>query len=617
MRRRAGRYLADAMRGIRQAPVEVVATLWAAIAFSVALEMAGDAMRYWMELAVTCVLIVAVAWTGTLLHALGRWDATRRWVFTAAGAAVVGIYGVAVADFEYEGERWRALLLAAAAVLWLFAVPAFAGARENAVERMRRVDGRILLRMIGALLYGLALFAGLALALRAVTVLFELEPHNEIYGHVWGWIFFVLVPWIVLGGLQDYVRPAEATNQVARVAHRIALYLLPLLLTLYGLILYAYVIRIVITGEMPKNLVSPLVLAAGALGALALVVFDPRPGAGPLARWLRVAPVLFLPLAPLGAWALLVRIGQYGWTEFRVARLVVLAAFAGLAVAAAVQLVRRRPFALHVAPTALALVLLVSAIGPWSALAVARESQQELLVDALQRADVAVQDSTFTRVVEPDSAREIESATYEQIRGSSQYLARHFGPGVLPPVLQRMARREDSRWLDYAAELGLRPDSQRDHHRMALGGTLPLSMPVEVAGGTAYRIEWMAPERAPGRTVPVQPPRAAAVRAPAGGPATGAHITSIALQDSTLLALRVGERVLHAELAPLLGSMRVLQGDEMRERAQDQLPLDQAVLPVTDTAGVPQGELIVWHLWAETDSAGLHLRRIEGLLVVR
>src|SRR5690606_7920074 len=179
------------------------------------------------EIAVACLLIAAVAWTGTLLHAMGAWSATRRWVVSLAGALVLAAYALFIADFDYVAERWRAVLLVAAAVFWLVAVPAFAGPRQNAVERMRRIDGRILLRVIGAGLYGIALFAGLALALRAIDVLFELDLRSGIYGHVWGGISFALVPWVVLGGLRDCVRPvaqggaarAPAASGRAAAAH--------------------------------------------------------------------------------------------------------------------------------------------------------------------------------------------------------------------------------------------------------------------------------------------------------------------------------------------------------------------------------------------------------------
>lgn len=614
LRARAARYVGDALRGVRRAPVEVLATLTVAATFSWTLELFEEDFQHWAEVAVACVLVLAVAWTGTLLHAMGRWDARRRWAFTLAGAAAVAAYALTVASFEYEAEGWRAALLIGAAVMWLVALPAFGDPVGSYAERMRRVDGRVLLRVIGALLYGAALFAGLALALAAVDTLFELELEGEIYGHVWAWIFLVLVPWIVLGGLPDYVRPIERENEVAGVAHRIALYLVPPLVALYYVILYAYVVRIAVTGEMPKNLVSPLVLAAGGLAALSLVLFDPRPGGGGLARGLRLAPPLFLPLVPLGAWALIVRIGQYGWTEFRLVRLVVLAALAVLALGATLQLVRRRRFALHLAPLGVAAVLLLGAFGPWGILSVSRRSQQERLEAALGRVDVPLHDTTYAiapgdytdRPGAPAPAdtiprREVPAETYEQIRGSAQYLAGHFGPDALPPVVRRFAREEGSRWVDYAALLGLRPDAIPGQERLAVGGALPHNAPVVLEGGTAYRIEWIPPPRAPGA---MGSPR----------PGVGRGGVRAVVQDSTRVVVHVGERLLYADLRPLLSALWARGGGP---RSREDLPVEQAVIPLTDTAGVSGGQLVVWSIWAEADSTGTKVGRMEGLAVIR
>lgn len=600
LRARAGRYLRDAARGIRRAPAEVLATLCAAAAFSWAVELGDAAFQDWAELAVACVLLVAVAWTGTLLEAMGRWDAARRWAFTVAGGLVVAIYAVAVADFTRASEAWRAALLVGAAILWLLALPALGGPAAGRVDRMRRVDGRILLRVIGALLYGAALFAGLALALRAVDVLFEMGLDGEIYGHVFGWIFFALVPWIVLGGLPDYVRPAEEPSAIAGVAQRIAAYLVPPLLALYYVILYAYVVRILVTGELPKNLVSPLVLAAGGLALLGLMLFDPQPGGRGFARWLRIAPPLFLPLAVLGAWALILRVDQYGLTEFRAVRLGALAALVVLAVAATAQLARRRSFALHHALLTLAAAMLLGAVGPWSALAMSRRSQQARLESALTDVGIAPADTAAVLPPPDTTAREVPAADYEQIRGSAQYLARHFGPEALPPVLRPAAAGADARWLDYAAQLGLRPDAPTEDGLM--GGSLPFDTPVALPAGTAYRVAWSAPPRSPAR-----PP------AP-GRPAGGRNVAALSMAaDSTRLALRVGGTVLYADLAPLVGSLEPRARRPMRE---PELPLEHATVELTDAAGSSRGRLVVWNLWLESDSAGVRIGRMEGLAVV-
>lgn len=598
LRARAARYLQDAVRGVRQAPVEVAATLTVAFSFSCALEIAGDAMQAFTEIAVACALIIAIAWTGTLLHAMSAWSATQRWAVTITGAIVVAVYALLVGSFEYEAERWRAFLLVAAAVAWLVAVPAFAGERAGAVQRMRRIDGRILLRLIGAQLYGIALFAGLALALRAIDVLFELRLRSEIYGHVWGWISFVLVPWVVLGGLRDYVRSLDQESAVAGVAQRIALFLVPPLLAVYYVILYAYVVRIFITQEIPKNLVSPLVLAAGGIAALGLLLFDPRPAARGVNRWLRIAPALFLPLVPLGMWALVLRTNQYGPTEFRLIRIVALAVLALLAVAATIQLVRRHPFALQAAPLALAVAALLAATGPWGVLAFSKRSQQHRLHEALATLEIPAQDGAWRSLVTDSTRRTIPAETYEQVRGSAQYLASHFGPDALPPVLVRYAHDQDHRWRDYARDLGLQPDARTAAGPIVEFGVLPLTETVRIDAGTAWRVEWSPPyDPAQGRGMPSQPVQ-------------GVHIEA---QDSLRLMLRAGGRTVHADLGPLIAT---LPPESVQRPTPGGLTADQARILVTDSTGARQGQLLVWHVMVQTDSLGTHIGRVEGLLIL-
>ena len=592
LRARATRYLGDALRGVGSAPVEVLVALCVAATFSAAVELGDASFRAWAETAVACALILAVAWTGTLLHALGRWDSTQRRGVTLAGAVIVATYAIAVQDFTWEAEAWRAALLVAAALLWVLALPAFGGPAVDRVERMRRIDGRLLLRIVGAALYGAALFAGLALALRAVDVLFELSLDGDIYGHVFGWIFFALVPLIVLGGLPDYVKPLDESNAVATVAQRIVLYLVPPLLAIYYLILLAYIARIFVTGEVPKNLVSPLVLAAGGLSALGLLLFDPRPGAGGLARWLRFTPPLFLPVAGLGFWALLQRTDQYGLTEFRVIRFAALVALDLLALAATLWLVKRRPFPLHAVPLALAAVALVLSVGPWSALALSRRSQQVRLRDALVAVDVSPLDTAY--VAPPDSApRIVPTSAYEQIRSSAQYLAAHFGPDALPPVLRGLTHQDDARWFEYATALGLRPDSVPERDRHARGGALAYNAPIRTAAGTAYRVAWPSPE-GPGR------------RGPAREDGVG-----LTLVDSSRVALRVGGLLLHAELA------NVIAHAEAAVPGPGPLAGSRAVAPLVDSSGVTRGELIVWHVWMQPDSArAARIGNVEGLAII-
>jgi len=458
----------------------------------------------------------------------------------------------------------------------------------------------------------MALFAGLALALAAVDTLFELELEGEIYGHVFGWIHIVLVPWVVFGGLDDYVRPAEGPDAVASAVQRLTAFLVPPLLALYFLILYAYMVRIAFTGEIPKNLVSPMVLAAGALTALSLLLFDPQPGRAGFERALRLTPALLLPLAPLGAWALLIRIEQYGWTEFRALRLILLAAFTGLALGATVQLLRRRAFALHVLPVALAVIMLLSVIGPWGVLPLSRRSQQARLQAALTRVEQVPVDTSAApapagqpaeaRIAFGPAAREtlraggkpavitpagpvrtVPALLYDQVQADARYLHTHFGAAALPRQLARFASGED-RWVDFAGALGLRrapgtgPEADKSIYRR-----LPREVPVRWSGGTLYRVEyqWQDSRR----------PNAAAT--------VGA--------DSLRLLVRLPEGVLTADLAPLLAAPSGNNGE---------LPAGASVVPMRDATGRVRGELVVLEASVGTENGVRGLRHVLATLLL-
>ena len=569
---RGRRYVADAARAFERSPVEVTLAVLLAAAFSVAVELEDDAVRTFMEIAAAAVLAITFAWGATLLHALGRIDVRARWILTATGALTAAIYGIAFTDFERTTEIWRAFALGVAAVLALIALPALAAPHAERTAVMRRVDARIVLRMIGVLLYGIALFAGLALALAAVNTLFELHWEGKIYAHVFGWIFLALVPWVVVGGLDDYVRPGDDASQVAGVAHRMSAFLIPPLLAVYFIILYAYGVRIAVTGEVPKNLLSPLVIAAGTLAAIALLLFDPRNDSRATMRPLRLAAPLFIPPALLGMWALTQRLDQYGWTEFRALRLVVLATFAILAAIGTMHVVRRRAFPLHLLPATLAIVLMLAAIGPWSVMAVSRRSQQDRLADALENAG-------FTRTgerVRADST--VAHHIYEQVRSTASYLQRNHGAAALPPPLARMVRGDE--WVDFAGRLGLRDMQPTDIVRPAMFARLPHG--AEIAPGTYYIVF-------EGRR----------------DPATDTSVVLVTM-DSTRLRVRIGTQHLVADLAPVASAGGTPAALLTPARAR---------VTVLDTTGAVRGELLVLELSMSPGEPRMH--RVVGLLTLR
>jgi hypothetical protein len=574
---RARRYLADAAHAFDHAPVEVTLSVLLAVAFSYMISTDVGPFPEWLELAVVIVLTGAVAFIATLLHGLGAWSVRTRWTVTAAGAAAAVLYGAFVLDLQQASEGWRAAALVTAGVLLVLGGPALAG-RADATERFRRVTGRLLVRTLAVLVYAAALYAGLALALGAVNTLFELHFDGRIYAHAFGWIFFVLVTWVIVGGVPDYVRPAESPGPVAAAVHRMSAFLVTPLLAIYYIILYAYAVRIAITGELPKNLVSPLVIAAGLIAGVALVLFDRTDHDRASFRSLRITAPLFVPLSLLGLWALNMRLGQYGWTEFRGLRTVLLATLGALALAASVAIVRRRDLRLHLLPLTLAAVSVLSVIGPWSVIAGSRRSQQARLAAAMADAGIDWNATTLTDTI-------IANEPFREISETTRYLVAHFGPDALPPLFAQHADAGPNR-VDVAHAAGLR--AARPELNSPRGGYAQLATGVllgDLEGGTLHYVR-IDRQRA---SMPADTDTTAA--------GTAAADTA---QGALTVPVRVGGLNLLADLGPISRALVDLEGRS--------LPPDAARVPLRDETGRVRGELFVIEVgMGGTRSLELHM----------
>lgn len=549
-------YLRDAAAAFQNAPAEVALAVLAAALLSYSIEYDHD-IAIWMHIAVGIFISFASAWCGTLLHAMGAIDQRRRWTITIVGALAAAAYLLLIDEPLLQSENWRAFMIVAGLVALVFAAPAWVRSDHPASLRLRRINGRFLLRTIGIGLYGLALFAGLALALSAIDKLFELKLKGEIYAHTFGWIMLVLVPWVIAGGLESYVRPLNEESDVARVVQRLTAFLVPPLLVLYYIILYVYAVRIAITGELPKNLVSPMVLAAGLLTALAVILFDPLPGDARAGhRALRVAPAFFLPLVPLGIWALAARINEYGWTEFRLLRVILLALLLVLALLATAQLVRRRPFALRVIPALLGAAVVLAVVGPWNVLAASRRSQQHRLAEALRAARV-----DLTRPVTSDTTnRPVSRELYDRITNIGFYLQNSFGDSAIAEVTRGVV--PVVRWRSVADAFRL-VVVYNDTLPSVTHGTLHPNQPVRTPDGVIYRIVAPGPHvRATGSTLTI----------------TASGETLVAELDTMIKQLppvqRREQRALPAYSAPVFDQQRNLRGqlvllDAMIQRWSD------------------------------------------------
>lgn len=239
-------------------------------------------------------------------------------------------------------------------------------------------------RFLVAALFAAVLFAGLALALVALDQLFGVDVDDELYK----WLFFAATflfhPLYFLRGVPEPLSALEGEEHYPLGLKVFAQYILLPLVSVYLLLLLAYLGRVLLLRDWPSGWIGWLVSWVSVAGVLSLLLLHParqRAGGEWVDRYRRVFHLALLPALGMLLVAAGQRIGQYGLTEPRYF-LVVLASW--MAAICAHQLLRSRP-RMEAIPASLCVVALFCSMGPWGAYATSRRSQAGRLQELMQR----------------------------------------------------------------------------------------------------------------------------------------------------------------------------------------------------------------------------------------
>jgi hypothetical protein len=586
-------YAADARAAFTAAPVEVALGVLLAVAFSIQVRRSDFTDNEFARLAASVVLAFPLVFALSVLRARGVIGHAARWAGTLAVLALCAAFGFLALHDERAGDWWRWVLLAGAAVLLLLMTPSVPW-RGRERQASWAFAWRMAVRVVGIGLYSVALYGVLAGAVAAVVSLFDLAKPEHLYADLAGAVFFAFAPWILVGGIHRLSAPAEPGVPLA--VSRLGRWLYTPVLVIYLLILYAYAAKVLATGELPRNLVSPLVIAAGLIGLLGAALLEPvhqddeHRGVSILVR---AVPALLLPLVPLAAWALLARLGEYGWTEFRYVRLAAVVSIGVLGVLGTMRLIRRRPPLLTTVPAVFAAALLLSALGPWSAPAVSRRDQTARLRTAFREAGIDPRNLSRDTVT-------VDSALFARIGSGARYLVDAHGIRALQAVVPSLP---DSTRATYGMTAALRIRGGCSAGRLVFAD-LAWEGGVPVIGGAAHEVTLME-----GDSLAV---------------AIGVVRLRVWLDGDRLVAATPAWRAA-ADLSAARRSLepRSVECDAEWEGRPTPLAPAQAVLAVRDSAGALMGQLLVTHLGVggpqpgkRPSPPGIRVRSLRGLLVI-
>jgi hypothetical protein len=335
-------------------------------------------------------------------------------------AILAGVY-VGRLSWSDPAQGLRYVQLSVAAHLLVAFVP-YIGVRER--NGFWQYNRSLLLRFLIAGVFSVVLYVGLSIALLAIDNLLGVNVEGETYFRLWCVIAFLFNTWFFTAGIPEDLEALDRRTDYPPPLKVLGQYILSPLVTVYLLIITAYLGRILITRVWPSGWIGYLVSSVAVAGILSLLLLYPIEEREEN-RWVRTyARLFYFGLIPANIMLLLAiwkRIQQYSITEPRYFLVVLSLWLAGISLFYAFTRSRN----IKIIPSTLALLAIVTFAGPWSAYAVSKRSQTARLEGLLVRNGMLVDGHARP------AAGEISFEDRREIGAVLRYLAEYHGTGSI------------------------------------------------------------------------------------------------------------------------------------------------------------------------------------------
>jgi hypothetical protein len=254
----------------------------------------------------------------------------------------------------------------------------------DSIQSFWQFNKTLFLRFLTGALYSAVLFLGLAAAIGAMNFLFNFKFEWDTFSILFTWIVGMFSTLFFLAGVPADIQALNNDFSYPKGLKVFTQYVLIPLATVYVVILLAYEIKILIQWELPKGLVSHLILGYAVFGILSLLLVFPVREQDEN-KWLKTYArsfyFLLIPLLILLFTAAGTRIFRYGLTEMRYF-LVLLACWL-LFITIYFLIAKKQNIKLI--PISLSILTLLSIYGPQSAFSVSLYSQRRVLVETFKK----------------------------------------------------------------------------------------------------------------------------------------------------------------------------------------------------------------------------------------
>jgi hypothetical protein len=310
---------------------------------------------------------------------------------------------------------------------------------------------KLLGRFFITYLYSMILYAGLMAMLFTIHKLFLIEISNNIYFDICLIVLGTFVPTFFLGDIPKNNEELEPSCY-PKTLKILLLYIVMPLLTAYSVTLYVYFAKILLTMQWPEGIVSNLVMWYTMIGIVVIFSIYPLRDENHLVKkFIRFFSIFVLPLLAMMFVALGIRINAYGITENRYFSLLI-----GLWILGCmVYFIAKKHTRMIVLPISVAILSLLSVVGPWNCFSVSALSQTMRFEKILMKYNI-IEDGKINKIVQgisPDDKKEILNIISYFVRRQNlsdlKYLPQDFNTDQMKSVFGFSFDDNGKKYFDY------------------------------------------------------------------------------------------------------------------------------------------------------------------------
>jgi len=416
---------------LKRFPLPILAAILATFSMIMAAELefksSNETVQILLKLAQTFALGIGLYAAIRLYGEKHTNDETMRWVLPVVGTVFLALYFFMLPAEMGLKDVYRMLVVAMVLHLAVSFSLHFGSSNHLGFWNFNKT---LFLRIILSGIYSMFIYGGIVIAMVAVTELFDFSINEKRYFELFLIVVGVFNTIHFLAGMpQDWDEIDSEDDYPMGLKIFTQFVLLPLV-SIYLLILYGYLIKILINWEIPQGILPYLVLIFSGLGIFALLLIYPLSEQEKYAWIKKFSYIFYLSLFPLIILlfvAVFMRIGDYGVTENRYFIVILALWLAGISIYLLINKIRN----IKMIPISLAIIGIISVYGPVSSFSVSERSQFNRLKELVEENNI------LKGGIVIDSTQTIDFDVRTQITNITTYLVETHGYKTLQPLFKQ------------------------------------------------------------------------------------------------------------------------------------------------------------------------------------